>query len=105
MIIQSIIGKWIVAIVSTYAPQQELGEDVKDKFYENLISLISHVSENELVMIVGDLNGHVGKDAIDDDGTNGSFGYDVRNLEGERILEGESALDTTVWNTYLIVNS
>ena len=105
MIIKSIIGKWIVAIVSTYAPQQELGEDVKDKFYENLISLISHISENELVMIVGDLNGHVGKDAIDADGTNGSFGYDVRNLEGERILEGESALDTTVWNTYLIVNS
>ena len=55
MVIKLLIGKWIVAIVSTY--EQELAEDVKDKFYEDLISLVSKVNENTLFMIGGALNG------------------------------------------------
>lgn len=37
-------------------------EDVKDRFYEDLISLVSNVRENELLMLVGDLNRHFRKD-------------------------------------------
>ena len=60
MIIKLLVGKRVVAIVSTYAPQQELDEDVKNKFCEDLISLVSKVGENELVILGGGLNGHVG---------------------------------------------
>ena len=70
---------------------KELAEDVKDKFYEDLISLVSKVSDNELVMTGLDLNEHVGKDGSGYDGIHGGFGYGVRNLEGERILEMELA--------------
>lgn len=42
-----LIGNRTVAIISTYVPQQGLAEDVKNKFYENLISFVSKVSENE----------------------------------------------------------
>ena len=47
MMIKLLIGKQIVAIVSTYAQQQGLAEE----FYEDLMSLVSKVGENELVMI------------------------------------------------------
>lgn len=51
-----LIGKEIVALLSTYVPQEGLASDVKDKFSENLIFLVSKISEIELVMIGGDLN-------------------------------------------------
>ena len=51
-----LIGKKIVALLSTYVPQEGLASDVKDKFSENLIFLVSKISEIELVMIGGDLN-------------------------------------------------
>ena len=66
-----------------------------------MISLFFKVSENELVMIDGDFNGHVGKDASGYDGIQSDFGYGVRNLEGEKILEMGSALDMTVCNAQL----
>ena len=102
IIIRLLIGKRIVAIVSTYTPRQGLGEDVKDKFCEDLISLVSKVGRNELIMIGGDLNGHVGKNASGYDGIHGDFGYGVRNLEEKRMFEMRSALDTTVCNMFFI---
>lgn len=51
-----LIGKKIVTCLSTYVPQQGLASDVKDKFSENLIFLVSKISEIELVMIGGDFN-------------------------------------------------
>lgn len=51
-----LIGKKIVARLSTYVPQQGLASDVKDKFSENLIFLVSKISDIELVMIGGEFN-------------------------------------------------
>ena len=67
-----------------------LADDVKGKFYKDLISLVSKVSENELLMNGLDLNRHVGKESVYC-GVHGAFRYGVRNLEGERILEMGSA--------------
>lgn len=52
-------------------------QDLKDKLYENLIFLVSKVSENQLFMIGGDLNRYVGKDASGYDRIHGDFGYGV----------------------------
>ena len=96
MMIKLLIGKRIAAIVSTYALQQRLAEDVKDKSSKDLISFVSKVGENELV--IHDI--HVGKDANGYDGIRGGFVYGVRNLEGERIIEIVSAFDMIVCNTF-----
>ena len=58
-----------------------------------MISLVSKVGETELVILEGDLNGHVGKDGNGYDVIQGGFEYGVRNLEGERILKMGSTLD------------
>lgn len=67
-----------------------LADDVKDKFYKDLISPVSKVSENELLMNGIDLNRHVGKESVYR-GIHCDFRYGVRNLEGERMLEMGSA--------------
>ena len=100
MMIKLLVGKRIVTIVSTYAPQQGLSNDEKDKFYDDLIYLVSKVDEKELLVIGGDFNGHVGKEADGYQGIHGGFGYGTRNNEGERILEMGAALDLVVCNTF-----
>ena len=52
-----------------------------------------------MVIIGGDLNGHVGREANGYDGVHGGCGYGIRNVEGERILMMGSALDLVVCNT------
>ena len=94
------VGTKVLSIISTYAPQQGLSDEEKDKFYEDLISLVSKVGDNELLVIGGDFNGHVGKEANGYQGIHGGFGYGTRNIEGERILEMSAALDMVVCNTF-----
>ena len=100
MAIKLLTGKRVLSIISTYAPQQGLGEDIKDKFYEDLIAYISKLGEDEFLILGGDLNGHVGRNSNGFEGVHGGFGYGDRNLEGERILELGLALDMVVCNTF-----
>ena len=63
-----------------------------------MVTFVSKVGENELVILGGDLSGHVSKDVNGYDGIHRGFGYGVGNLNGERILEIGSALDMVVSN-------
>ena len=57
------------------------------------------MGDKELVLVAGDLNGHVGKTADGYEGVHGGFGYGNRNPEGERILEFCDATNMVIANT------
>ena len=99
MMVKFLVGKKAIAVVSTYAPQQGLSDAAKDQFYTKLTQLVSKFDDNDMVVIAGDLNGHVGKASNGYEGIHGGFGYGSRNVEGERILEFGAALDMAVCNT------
>ena len=63
MLIKLMIGETIFTVISVYAPQCGLNEEVKDEFYDSLIAVTGKLAEKEVVAIAGDLNGHVGKTA------------------------------------------
>ena len=86
MLLKVLVGKRVVTIISTYAPQQGLSDDAKEKFYADLILHTSKVDEKEVIILGGDMNGHVGKTTAGYEDVHGGFGYGVRNAEGERIL-------------------
>lgn len=46
--IKLLIGKQIAAIVLTYTAQQGLAENIKGRFYKDLISLVSKVTVKEV---------------------------------------------------------
>ena len=73
MMIKILVGNKGLAIISTYAPHQGLSED--------LISLVSKVGNDDLLVIGDDLNGHVGKEASGYQGIPGGFGYGSINIE------------------------
>jgi len=48
--------------------------------------VVSCIPQNEMVVLAGDMNGHVGSSNTGYDGTHGGFGYRDRNADGSRIL-------------------
>ena len=99
MLLKVLVGKRVVTIISTYAPQQGLSDDAKEKLYADLIPHTSKVDEKEVIILGGDMNGYVGKTTAGYEDVHGGFGYGIRNAEGERILEFGLALDMVVCNT------
>ena len=60
IVVKFLIGKKIVTAVSVYTAQCGLSEEEKDKFYDELIAVTSKFGDNELVIVGGDFNGHIG---------------------------------------------
>ena len=52
-----------------------------------------------MVVLGGDLNGHVGRESDGYEGVDGLFGYGIRNMEGETILELGDSMDMIVHGT------
>ena len=100
MSLRLLIGRKILYIISSYAPQSGLSESEKDTFFFNLLSCISIVPAEEMLLVCGDLNGHVGKTSSGFEGLHGGHGYGVRNPEGTRILELCVAADLVITNTF-----
>ena len=93
------VGQTITTVISVYAPQQGLDNDQKDSFYNELRETVAKMDVQELVIIAGDLNGHVGEESDGYEGVHGGRGYGTRNREGKRILEFGSDMDMVVTNT------
>ena len=60
MAIKVVVRSEILNMVSIYAPQIGLLEDINKHFWENLDSVIQDVPRSEKLFIGGDFNGHIG---------------------------------------------
>lgn len=86
-------------IYSAYAPQTGCDEDEKDRFWRELHDHISSCPAEDLLLLGGDLNGHVGS-ARDGYNCHGGNGYGTRNDDGRRILDFAEATDLIIANTF-----
>ena len=88
-------------IICVYAPQS--GRTCKDKneFYETLMVELSKDSD-DIQMICGDMNGHVGARNTNYEGVHGHHGYCVLNNEGIRLLNFCVANDLILVNIRFI---
>jgi hypothetical protein len=85
--IKLVFGDLILNVISAYAPQVGLSDDVKRRFWEDLDDMVREVSSSEKIFIGGDLNGHVGTAISEFERVYGGFGYGQQNQEGEDILK------------------
>uniref|UniRef100_UPI00358F5306 craniofacial development protein 2-like n=1 Tax=Myxine glutinosa TaxID=7769 RepID=UPI00358F5306 len=99
MMVKMMIGKLLVNVISGYAPQVGRSDEEKDKFWCALEKLMESVKDEEVVVVGGDLNGHVGRSIDGFEGVHGGYGYGVGNGEGERILEFADGADLLICNT------
>jgi hypothetical protein len=68
-------------------------------FWDKLLDLTTGLSPTELVVLGGDLNGHVGKCSDGHKGIHGGFGFSSRNVHRKIILEFNETANMTVCNT------
>ena len=101
ILIKLAVSKTMLSVVCVYAPQCGLSDTAKEQFYDSLISVVSKLSEKEMVVVAGNLNGHVGQYADGYEGVHGGFGFGDRNAEGVRVLEFGDAMGMSVVNTAL----
>jgi len=99
MRVKLVVHGEILNIISAYAPQAGVDQEVKEDFMEKLEELINE-TPTERIVIGADLNGHVGKRAGTFGRIHGSKGFGDRNEEGERILECAESLDLAITNTF-----
>ncbi|XP_019227380.1 PREDICTED: craniofacial development protein 2-like [Nicotiana attenuata] len=60
MSIKLVVGGFTVNVISAYAPQVGLDQEVKKQFWEDLDEMVRSIPCTEKLFIGGDFNGHIG---------------------------------------------
>lgn len=88
-----------ITLISAYAPTMTNPDEVKDKFYEELDSLISSVPQSEKLVILGDFNARVGTDHQAWHNIIGKHGVGKCNSNGLLLLRTCASHDLNIKNT------
>jgi len=86
LILKMVTDNGILNVLMVYAPHSGKPEEEKGSYGDEVFHLVSCIPPNKMVVIAGNINGHVGSSNVGYDGTHGSFGYRDRNADGSRIL-------------------
>ncbi|XP_019229266.1 PREDICTED: craniofacial development protein 2-like [Nicotiana attenuata] len=63
MSIKPVVGGFTIHVISAYAPQVGLDQEVKKQFWEDLDKMVRSIPQTEKLFIGGDFNGHIGASA------------------------------------------
>uniref|UniRef100_A0A914WEJ7 Uncharacterized protein n=1 Tax=Plectus sambesii TaxID=2011161 RepID=A0A914WEJ7_9BILA len=86
-------------VFSAYALQTGCSDHVKDEFWMMLDHKTADILQGEPIIVMGDLNGHIGKQK-DGHRADGGHGYGKRNEDGERILDYTDVHDLVIVNSF-----
>jgi len=78
MAIKVLVGSEILNVVSVYAPQIGMPEDIKKLFWEDLDMVIQVVLRSEKIFMDGNFNGHIDVEADEYNTAHGGFGYEEK---------------------------
>ncbi|XP_070026572.1 uncharacterized protein [Nicotiana sylvestris] len=99
MAIKLVVGGSTLNVVSAYAPQAGLGEEVKRRFWERFDELVRGIPLTEKLFIGGDFNDHIGSSARGYDDVHGGFGLGDRNVGGASQLDFARAFELVIANS------
>nr|XP_016460636.1 PREDICTED: craniofacial development protein 2-like [Nicotiana tabacum] len=99
MTIKLVVGGFTLNIISAYAPQAGLDEEVKRRFWEVLDEMVRAIPHTEKLFIVGDFNGYIRATSGGYDDVHGGFGLVDRNGGGTSLLVFARAFDLVIANS------
>ena len=94
------LGREVMRVICAYGPQSGRPDAEKVRFYDEMGSEWDLGSSSEIIVSLGDFNGHVGKCAEGFEGVHGGNGVGKRNAEGRRLLEFCDERELCVANTW-----
>ena len=90
-----------ITIVQVYAPTSDYDDNEIDEFYDQLQNVIGQTPKKGILVVQGDWNAKVGKDACGNwQGICGPFSNDDTNERGLRLLEFATFDDLVLVNTF-----
>jgi len=99
MLVRVLVGKQVINILSAYAPQSGNAMEDKEEFRVEIGKVIDRIDVREDLVLCGDLNGHVGRESAAFEQVHRGHGYEIRNIEGDMLLEFADSKDLVVLNT------
>ncbi|XP_009621598.1 uncharacterized protein [Nicotiana tomentosiformis] len=99
MVIKLVVGGLTLNVISAYAPQACLDEEVKRCFWEGLDEVVHGILPTEKLFIGGDFNGHIRVSASSYGEVHGGFGFGVRNGGGTSLLDFAKAFELVIANS------
>jgi len=99
MSIKLVLGAIVLNVISVYAPQMGLTDDIKKVFWKELEQVLQSIPRHEKLFLGGDFNGYIGEKAYGYVRTHGGFGFGVRNSGGVTLLDFATAFDLTIGNS------
>ncbi|XP_070005991.1 uncharacterized protein [Nicotiana sylvestris] len=99
MTIKLVVGECTLNVVSAYAPQVGLDEEIKRQFWEGLDDIVRSIPPSERLFIGGDFNGHIGSSAGGYTEVHDGFGFGERNGGGTSLLDFAKAFYLMIANS------
>nr|XP_016437949.1 PREDICTED: craniofacial development protein 2-like [Nicotiana tabacum] len=99
MTIKLVVGECTLNVVSAYAPQVGLDEEIKRRFWEGLDDIVRSIPPSERLFVGGDFNGHIGSSAVGYTEVHGGYGVGERNGGGTSLLDFAKAFDLVIANS------
>ncbi|XP_070029060.1 uncharacterized protein [Nicotiana sylvestris] len=99
MTIKLVVSGLTLNIISAYAPQIGLDQEVKRRFWEDLDEMVRGISHTEKLFIGGDFNCHIGGTPVGYDNVHDGFGFGDRNEGGTSLLDFSRAFDLVIANS------
>lgn len=87
-----------MVVVGVYAPNDNAPELEKDKFFNQLTTVLDGIPNRKDVFLLGDFNSRVGR--LEQDEVVGRYGEEVVNGNGERLIELCAQYNLTIWNGF-----
>ena len=91
--------KW-TTFIQVYAPTEDSEEEEKDRFYASLESVLAKVKKDDRLVLMGDMNGRVGRDVEAWGEVIGRHGKETKNGNGRRFLGSCATNGLTILNGY-----
>ncbi|XP_019266632.1 PREDICTED: craniofacial development protein 2-like [Nicotiana attenuata] len=99
MTIKLVVRECTLNVVSAYAPQAGLDEEIKRRFWEGLDEIVHSIPPSERLFMGGDFNGHIGSSAGGYTEVHGGFGFGERNGGCTLLLDFAKAFDLVIANS------
>nr|XP_009586913.1 uncharacterized protein LOC104084695 [Nicotiana tomentosiformis] len=100
MTIKVVVRGFTLNIISVYALQVGLDEEVKRRFWDNFTGLFRSIPYIEKLIIGGDTNGYIMMTSGGYDSVHDGFSFGDRNGGGTSLLDCVKAFDLVITNSY-----
>jgi len=89
LILKVVLDNGLLNVLTVYAPHSGKLEEEKESFWNEVFHLLSCIPQNEMVMLAGDVNGHVGSSSV---------GYEIveKDCQAHK-LNRKDAVDCNRW--------